>query len=863
MKRIIICIILACISIILGAEQLQQTTLPNGMRVVVKSYPANGMVGLFCYIQTGSCYEGKFLGSGISHYVEHLVSGGSTSKRSEQDYYDLSVQMGAEINAGTSYYDTEYHQIVEAEHFSAALKVLAEQVQFCVFDSTEVAREQQVIAKEIIMGHSSPLAKLWDRSNELFYSNSNLRYPIIGLPELFMQISRDDLIEYYQKRYVPNNMVFVVAGEIDPETAIREIEQEFSGFVRRNLEPVALPAEPLVQGTPQVCEELDIQFPQLRMNQIIPACDQKDIYSLDIVLDYLVNRENSPLKKKLLEELKLVNYIYAYTHWQPKSSFGSFTLAFEAKNTADIPKIKEILFNEFAKYRKGFFRQTMIDTQIVRLQAANLLEPKTIDDVCVEIALAMLDYGVPDVSQMEIDIYRQLKPADLNAMVAKYLQPMHKFSYLALPLGESEKLEGASSADNMEASLSKTELGDGLVLIHKENHRQPKVKLDLLLPVSSYYETANNWFQLQMMSKLLLSGSQKYPPEKLANWLEDHYIYPSSDMDEDGIWISFSCLSSDLPEMRKILIDALKNPLFAEAKFNKTRESYSAYFTRLRSDPGSLHDEFLSQAIYSDPRSRLGFAEKMQMLDKLTRADLIEAFKKFFRVEKAYIALVGDLTLSEASQYSRDIYKAISHDPIDAALSAPVLQLRNQTHLQEYGFEEANINIITNAPQTDEADYNVMRVINLLLNNGKKRLHTATRGERDLVYYAYSMSLSNPEFGAYALISQTSREKIPELQRVLEAELDRLMNEPVSQEEIDLAIADYLKQRRSYLTDDSLGSSCLGWEFYGLGYDFLDTASQILGKVSPEEVQRVARKYFGTRDVIISIPSAEVDRMLE
>ena len=210
MKKILIINFLLLLIITLNANNMLQKVLPNGMQVVVKENRLNESVGFYCFVKTGSNNEGRFLGAGISHYLEHIVSSGSTKYRTEAEYQKLSQEMGALVNAYTSNVITAFHIEVGKQFEDLALEVISEQLTSSLCDSFEVAREKQVILKEIVMRSTSPMSKVYQRQNELVYPNSNNYYPVIGYPELFKTITRDELQEYYKERYAPNNMIFVV-----------------------------------------------------------------------------------------------------------------------------------------------------------------------------------------------------------------------------------------------------------------------------------------------------------------------------------------------------------------------------------------------------------------------------------------------------------------------------------------------------------------------------------------------------------------------------------------------------------------------------------------------------------------------------
>ena len=243
MKRIIFLVICILMINFLSANEMIHKTLPNGMEIVVKENKLNESICFYCFVKTGSVNEGKYLGAGISHYLEHIVSCGTTTFRTEDEYEKMEKEMGALVNAYTSYVATAYYIAVEKQYKDEALKILSEQMQACVCDSFEVAREKQVILKEIVMRSTPPRSRIYQRNNELVYPNSNSKFPIIGYTELYKTITRDELEDYYKQRYAPNNMVFVAVGDFVAEEMLSQVEESFKNFPTKQLDPVYLPVQ--------------------------------------------------------------------------------------------------------------------------------------------------------------------------------------------------------------------------------------------------------------------------------------------------------------------------------------------------------------------------------------------------------------------------------------------------------------------------------------------------------------------------------------------------------------------------------------------------------------------------------------------
>ena len=131
-------------------------TLDNGLRVVFMEKHDTPVVALRAYVHVGSVFEGEFLGCGISHYAEHLVCGGSTHTRPEEESGVLMKELGDEVNAYTTFDHTCYHITTTRTHWRTAAELLADWLANNALVSNQVAREKEVILQEIRMDEEDP-----------------------------------------------------------------------------------------------------------------------------------------------------------------------------------------------------------------------------------------------------------------------------------------------------------------------------------------------------------------------------------------------------------------------------------------------------------------------------------------------------------------------------------------------------------------------------------------------------------------------------------------------------------------------------------------------------------------------------------
>jgi len=862
MKKALAILLFFCLCICAQASEIHSKVLSNGMTVVAKHNSQNETVSLVCFVKTGSIHEGKYIGSGISHYLEHVVSSGSTKFRSEEEYLELHKTLDAEVNAFTSYDKTAYFQVVPPKHFSEALSILAEQMQFCLLDSAQVAREQQVISKEIIMGESEPLSKMFSSYRANTYNNTNLVYPILGYPELFLKLTRQDLLDYYQTRYVPNNMIFVVAGNIDPQMAIEQVEQAFAGFERKTLATIYQPSLAPLHSKHELIEEFGITQPWGMISQIIPASDIKDIHSLKAAADIFVNKDTAPLQKKLVQDLKLVRFVYAGTSNYPLLGMGDFSIYFEAADSKDIPKIKSIIYEELAKLSKQKVSAKHLQILFQKNEREKYLRLKDPLEESLYIGNSFFDYGTPDADEVKLDNLRRLTPADLNHAMTKYFHPEAKFTYIGVPLGQKQAIATATQGKVIKSELKEIVVNSELKIYHRQNISAPVVRGAIHLPISSMVETEHNHGTLSFMIDMMQQGTKKYPKDVWTDWFDDHAASLWGYINHDGIMIGFTCLKADLPQLQEMLIDAIKNPRFDEKEIALLKANRNMDYQRSKAFASRNHSDFRNLLTYQSPREQMDAEADNSIIQALNRTDILSAHKKYFRADKMTMAIVGDYDETESIALGQKLLSAMNRTPNSDPLHKPVLSLSNTTHTQEYPFEIAYVDITMAAPDINDPDHLVMFVIDAILNHGDLRIHKATRVNRDLVYYAYSYHVGYPGFGMLRFSSETSKEKIAELKDVLLNQIDMLINEDVSEDEIQGAIENMMQKTKNSITDEWLGYYAVGADTKGLGYDFYLKGAEKLRHITASDIRRVAGKYFRTRDITISIPSADVERIM-
>src|SRR5215470_18843190 len=202
------------------------TTLDNGLTIIVREDHSAPVVSAQAWCMAGSIHEGKWLGAGMSHVLEHMLFKGTTTRPGSR--IDQEVQeAGGYMNAYTSFDRTVYHIDVPNTGAKVALDILCDVMQNATLPPEEMEKEKQVILREMDMNVDDPGRRAGRRLFETAYTRSPYRFTVIGYPDIFRELKQEDILAYYREKYAPNNVFFVITGDFESDKVVDQIRQAY------------------------------------------------------------------------------------------------------------------------------------------------------------------------------------------------------------------------------------------------------------------------------------------------------------------------------------------------------------------------------------------------------------------------------------------------------------------------------------------------------------------------------------------------------------------------------------------------------------------------------------------------------------
>ena len=202
----------------------QKTTLGNGLRVVTGEVPHTRSVSINIFVGVGSRHESDE-NAGASHFLEHLLFKGTT-RRPDPEMISGPVEgVGGVLNAETEQEMTVYWCKVPRPYFAESLDLLIDLVRNPLMAAGEIERERGVVIDELAMIHDHPDYKVESLIDDMLWPNHPLGRDVGGTKETVSVLSRDMLVGHLDRYYAPTNTVISVAGAIDHDTVVSEVER--------------------------------------------------------------------------------------------------------------------------------------------------------------------------------------------------------------------------------------------------------------------------------------------------------------------------------------------------------------------------------------------------------------------------------------------------------------------------------------------------------------------------------------------------------------------------------------------------------------------------------------------------------------
>jgi predicted Zn-dependent peptidase len=290
-------------------RDIRTTTLPNGLLVLTERMPHLRSVAMGVWIDCGSRDETLAV-NGISHFIEHMVFKGTTTRSAQQFAREVDA-IGGNLDAFTGKETIAFTIKVLDENIPAALDLLTDLVLHPTFSPEDIAKEQGVILEEIKMDEDNPDYLVHELFTQNFWPNDALGRPILGTAASVSSFNQQIVLDEYARRFTPANMVFSAAGNLDHEEFVAQVAEAFTSLSASSSEKIARPNPP--QTKPHITLKRKKSLEQVQFCLAVPAPPVADParYTAYLLNSILGGGMSSRLFQSIREERGLAYSIYA------------------------------------------------------------------------------------------------------------------------------------------------------------------------------------------------------------------------------------------------------------------------------------------------------------------------------------------------------------------------------------------------------------------------------------------------------------------------------------------------------------------------------------------------------------------------
>ena len=288
----------------------QKITLDNGLRVITCPMPHTHSVSICIYLGAGSRYESEAQ-AGVSHFIEHLCFRGTEKRFSAKDISGAIEGVGGVLNGGTDKELTVYWCKVAQPHFNLALDVLADMVLHSRFEKKDIEKERQIIVEEISMSKEAPNQLVGMILDELLWPDHPLGRDVAGTNKSVGTMTREQMRDYMDREYSPSNTVISIAGNIQHDEAVNEVNKVLGNWENKKIRLNYLPY--LELKNPRLKVE-NKETEQTHLCLALPGVSLQDPrrFTLDLMNVILGEGMSSRLFLEVRDKLGLAYNIHSY-----------------------------------------------------------------------------------------------------------------------------------------------------------------------------------------------------------------------------------------------------------------------------------------------------------------------------------------------------------------------------------------------------------------------------------------------------------------------------------------------------------------------------------------------------------------------
>ena len=885
-----------------SVEGITEYQLDNGLRVLLFPDNSQSKVTVNLTVLVGSRQEG-YGETGMAHLLEHMVFKGTPR---HPKVPKALQEHGAQFNGSTSSDRVNYFETLAAtdENLEFALDLEADRMVNSYIKAEDLESEMTVVRNEFERGENSPGAVLSERVAAAAYDWHNYGKPTIGNRTDIERVPVDNLRAFYKKYYQPDNVVLIVAGKFEEQKALALVQKYFGPIPRPERKLTATyTEEPAQDGERSVILRRVGDVSMVEVAWHIPAASHKDTAALEVLAGILRNQPSGRLYKALVETKKASSAsAFAGREHDP----GLMMADAEVSRGTSPEEVRDVIISTCEQI--GTSGVTAEEVNRARQQILKQREMAANNTAQIGVSLSeWAAQGDWRLYFLHRDYIEQVTPEAVQAAAARYLQRNNRTVGIFIPTDKAERIAVPPTPDiaslvagykgraaladgeafdatpeNVEARVQRMEMPEGIkVTLMPKKTRGEEAHLLLTLRYGDEKSLKGFESAAGFLPELMLRGTKKLNHQQLRDELDKLSATLSAGAGGGGrrgggrrggppaapglgtLTFSIQAKRETLPAVIDILGQVLREPTLPAEEFEVLKNERLAALEQMRTEPGMLAPRLLQRELNAyasdDVRYVPTIEESIQRVKDLKFEQVAGLYNDYIGSQAGELTIVGDFDskacLAAVEKSLRGWKAAKSY----ARISMP---LKNEAKGGEHQIatpDKANATYAAGlmfALQDDDPDYPAMMLGNYILGASTlaSRLGDRIRQKEGLSYGVSSgLTVSSQDKRAgLSITAICNPQNIERVEKAAQEELERLVRDGVSADELENAKQGYLQALKvARANDAALAGMLSNLRYLGRTMKYEGDLEKKLASVTPEQVNAALQKYIDPRKLVV------------
>ena len=865
--------------------------LENGLDVILHQDKSDPIVSVAIQYGVGSNRE-KTGRTGFAHLFEHMLF--QESENVPQDQFFKNIQdAGGTLNGGTWKDGTIYYEVVPNNALETVLWMESDRMGFLINTVTEAAfyNQQEVVQNEKRQrvdnnpyGHTG-----WVIDKNLYPEGHPYNWQVIGELVDLQSATVEDVKEFYDKFYGPNNATLVLAGDFETAEAKALIEKYFGEIKRRGDVEKMKPMPVELAETKRLYHEDNFaKAPQL--NMVWPTVEQytADAYALDFFAELFSSGKKAPLYKVLTEQKEISSRAFAYN--SANEIAGDFRINVTANDGVDLDEVEAGIYEAFAMFEKD----GITDKDVERIKAG--LETDFYNGISSVLgkSFQLANYneftGDPSFIEQDIENIKKVTKEDVLRVYNKYIKGQNYVMTSFVPQGQidlitenstkapvvEEKITENVTIDVVEANseVVKTpsnfdrsvapetgetptlnipsswtaELSNGMEVYGIEQNEIPTVNFSIVMEGGHLLDDINKNGVANLMTDIMMEGTANKTPQELEEAIELLGASINMFTTKESIIIRGNTLTRNFGKTMDLIEEILLEPRFDEEEFRRIKTKTVNDIKRSAANPSFVANNVYNKLLYGEDHIfSYPTSGTVESVNDITIEDLKEYYNKNFSPSVSKFHIVGKIDQATVMNELKDLEAKWAANEVTIP-EFPIADQRDKASLYFVDVPNAKQSIINigyiSMPRTDK-DFYPAEVMNYKLGGSfSGNVNLILREEKGYTYGARTGFSGSKIPGTFTASSSVRTNTTGESVEIFKDQIEKY-KEGITQEDLDFTKNALIKSNaRRFETQGSLLGMLQERSTYGLPANYIEEEESIIKAMTLEQHKALANKYL-------------------